>query len=160
MRRLTGLPPELGASARVLILGSFPGEASLAAAQYYAHPRNHFWRLLGVVLGEPLYELAYDERLRRIRAHRVGLWDTIVACERKGSLDGSIRNAEQGEIDRVRREAPQLRLACFNGKTAARAEPRWRSAGYATLILPSSSPAYTLSFEEKLEAWRAMGGAL
>ena len=160
MQRLTGLPPELGADTRVLILGSFPGEASLAAAQYYAHPRNHFWTLLGAVVGEPLYELPYDERLRRIAAHGIGLWDTIVACERRGSLDGSIRNAERGEIDRVRRMAPGLRLVCFNGKTAARAEPGWRAEGYRTLALPSSSPAYTRPFEEKLAAWRAIGDAL
>lgn len=154
------MPPRLDPDARLLILGSFPGEASLAAGQYYAHPRNHFWKLLGEVLAEPLVELSYEDRLRRIAAHRVGLWDTIVACEREGSLDGAIRNAERGDIDHVRDTAPLLRVVCFNGKTAARAEPGWRAAGYATLVLPSSSPAYTRPFEEKLEAWHAIGAAL
>lgn len=158
--RKHGLAPIVTADTRVLILGSFPGEASLAAAQYYAHPRNHFWPLLGAILGEPLLDLPYDERLQRIAEHRVGLWDTIVACERRGSLDGSIRKAERGDIDRIRHAAPQLRLVCFNGKTAARAEPGWREAGYATLVLPSTSPAYTRPFEEKLRAWRAIGDAL
>src|SRR5512140_2730271 len=119
--RKHGLAPVLGADACVLILGSFPGEASLAARQYYAHPRNHFWRLLGEVLGEPLAELPYRARLATIGRHRVGLWDTIVACERRGSLDAAIRNAERGEIDRVRHLAPTLRLVCFHGQTAARA---------------------------------------
>src|SRR5215216_1702364 len=103
MRR--GLPPILAADARVLILGSFPSEASLTARQYYAHPRNHFWPILGAVLGEPLATLPYAQRLERVRAHRVAIWDTIVACERPGSLDASIRNAERGEIARVRRIA-------------------------------------------------------
>jgi len=155
--RKTGLPPVLAADTRVLILGSFPGEASLTAGQYYAHPRNHFWPILGQLLGEPLPELPYAARLARLEAHHVGLWDTIVACERNGSLDGAIRNALPGEIAHVRRTAPAVRLVCFNGKTAARAEPRWRAAGYATLVLPSSSPAYTRPLAEKIAAWRAVG---
>ena len=159
-RRKHGLPPVLARHTRVLILGSFPGEASLAARQYYAHPRNHFWPMLGSVLGEPLADLAYPARLARIKALAVGLWDTIVACERRGSLDAAIRKAELGEIARVRRAAPALALVCFNGRTAARAEPLWRAAGYRTLVLPSSSPAYTRPLPEKLAAWRAIGDAL
>jgi hypoxanthine-DNA glycosylase len=150
------LPPVLAADARVLILGSFPSEASLAAHQYYAHPRNHFWPILGAVLDEPLATLTYAERLERVRAHRVAIWDTIIACERPGSLDASIRNAERGEIARVHRVARDLRAVCFNGGTAGRAEPAWREAGYATLVLPSTSPAYTRPLEEKLAAWRNM----
>ena len=108
-QRLEGLAPVIGRDARVLVLGSFPGAASLAARQYYAHPRNHFWPVLGAILGEPLATLAYRERLRRMRAHRVGVWDTIVACERRGSLDADIRNALQGR-DRSR-DARRTRVA-------------------------------------------------
>ena len=147
----------IAADARVLILGSFPSEASLAARQYYAHPRNHFWPILGEVLGEPLATLPYAERLARVKARRVAIWDTIVECERAGSLDAAIRNAEHGEIRRVRRIARALRAVCFNGKTAARARPAWADAGYDTLVLPSTSPAYTLAFAEKLGQWRALG---
>jgi len=143
--------------ARVLILGSFPSEASLAARQYYAHPRNHFWPILGDVLREPLAELPYPQRLLRVKAHRVAIWDTIVACERAGSLDAAIRNAEQGEIHRVQHVAPGLRAVCFNGKTAGRARSAWADAGYATLVLPSTSPAYTMPIAEKLERWREIG---
>ena len=154
---LRGLPPVIAADARVLILGSFPSEASLAAAQYYAHPRNHFWPILGDVLREPLAQLPYAERLARVKAHRVAIWDTIVACERSGSLDAAIRNAEQGEIHRVHRLARELRAVCFNGKTAARARAAWAEAGYATLVMPSTSPAYTLPIAEKLVLWRELG---
>ncbi|MBU6483394.1 MAG: DNA-deoxyinosine glycosylase [Betaproteobacteria bacterium] len=159
-RRRRGLPPVLGSDARVLILGSFPSEASLAARQYYAHPRNHFWPILGAVLGEALAELPYDQRLARVRAHRVGIWDTIVACERDGSLDAAIRNAECGEIARARRVARGLKAVCFNGRTAGRAGAAWREAGYATLVLPSTSPAYTLPLADKLAAWRALASWL
>ena len=152
--RKRGLPPVLGRDTRVLILGSFPGEASLAAKQYYAHPRNHFWPLVGALTGAPLATLPYRERLAALRAHRIGLWDIYVACSRRGSLDGAIRDAERGEVARVQRVAPGVRLVCFNGQTAARAIPVWRDAGYATLALPSSSPAYTRPFAEKLARWR------
>jgi hypoxanthine-DNA glycosylase len=155
-RRLRGLPPVIAPDARVLILGSFPSEASLAARQYYAHPRNHFWSILGAVLHEPLRELPYADRLSRVKAHRVAIWDTIVACERDGSLDAAIRNAERGEIARVRSVARDLQAVCFNGNTAGRARAAWANAGYATLILPSTSPAYTRPFADKLAAWREL----
>jgi TDG/mug DNA glycosylase family protein len=158
--RRRGLPPAIAPDARVLILGSFPSEASLAARQYYAHPRNHFWPILGEVLNEPLAQLPYAERLSRVKAHRVAIWDTIVECERAGSLDAAIRNAERGEIRRVQRIAKGLRAVCFNGKTAARAREAWADAGYETLVMPSTSPAYTLPFAEKLAKWRALSGML
>ena len=155
MRR-RGLAPLLAPDARVLILGSFPSEASLAARQYYAHPRNHFWPVLSALLNEPLVEMSYPARTARVRQHGIAIWDTIVACERKGSLDAAIRNAERGEIARVRRVARRLRAVCFNGGTAARAEPAWRAAGFATLVLPSTSPAYTIPLARKVDAWRAL----
>ncbi|HET9046620.1 MAG TPA: DNA-deoxyinosine glycosylase [Casimicrobiaceae bacterium] len=154
--RRRGLPPVLAADARVLILGSFPSEASLAAKQYYAHPRNHFWPILGAVLNEPLAALPYHERLARARSHGVAIWDTIVACERPGSLDADIRNAEHGEIARVHRVAKGLRAVAFNGGTAARAAPAWRNLGYEVLLMPSTSPAYTRPIAEKIVAWREL----
>lgn len=149
-----GLPPVLDAATRVLILGSFPGVASLAARQYYAHPRNHFWPLLGALLDSPLKDMPYASRLAALRAHRIGLWDSIVRCARAGSADTAIRRAELAEIALAQRRSPELELVCFNGQTAARAAPRWREAGYAVRLLPSSSPAYTLPFADKLAAWR------
>jgi hypoxanthine-DNA glycosylase len=154
---LEGLAPVLSRDVRVLILGSFPGAASLAAAQYYAHPRNHFWPLLAAVTGVPLPSLPYRRRLSALLATGIGLWDAIVACRRQGSLDGAIRDATPGEAAHVRRAAPALALVCFNGQTSARALPTWRDAGYKTMVLPSSSPAYTRPFAEKLAAWHAIG---
>ncbi|MEO8346767.1 MAG: DNA-deoxyinosine glycosylase [Betaproteobacteria bacterium] len=158
--RLRGLAPIVASDARVLILGSFPSEASLAAGQYYAHPRNHFWPLLAAVLDEPLPALAYSVRLARLKARGIAVWDTIVSCDRNGSLDTAIRNAQRGEVRRIEARAPDLKLVAFNGGTAFHAEPAWRAAGYATLALPSSSPAYTRPVAEKLETWRAISAYL
>lgn len=158
--RQRGLAPVVDARTRVLVLGSFPGAASLAARQYYAHPRNHFWPILAVVLDEPLAALPYAERLVRLAARGVGLWDVIVACRRPGSLDASIRDAEHGEVDRMHRAAPALAAVAFNGNTAARRAAAWAAAGYATVKLPSTSPAYTRPFAEKLAAWRALAAWL
>lgn len=156
MTRARGLPPVLPRDARVLVLGSFPGVASLAARQYYAHPRNHFWPVLGALLDEPLPALPYEDRLERIAARGIALWDTIVACEREGSLDQAIRRATRAEVSRVRRASPAIEVVAFNGSTAAKAAPRWRDAGYETIALPSTSPAYTRPLAEKLDAWRAL----
>jgi len=151
-----GLPPVVDPETRVLVLGSFPGVASLAARQYYAHPRNHFWPIMAAILEEPLTGLAYAARLRRMRARGVGLWDIIVACHRVGSSDTAIRNAERGDVERIHRIARSLAVVCFNGNTAATAEPVWREAGCTTLRMPSTSPAYTRPLADKLAVWREL----
>jgi len=152
---LTGFPPVVDSATRILILGSFPGEASLAAQQYYAHPRNQFWRLLSAVLKDELTPLSYEQRLQRLLTHRVGLWDVLAACEREGSLDAAIRRAQANEFAMLKHQCPQLEKVCFNGKTSGRFEPLFAAAGFRTLVLPSSSPANAqLSFEEKLAQWK------
>jgi hypoxanthine-DNA glycosylase len=157
--KLRGLPPVFDAGARCLILGSFPSPASLAAAQYYAHPQNQFWRLLGDSLGEPLASLPYAERLTRVRAHGVAIWDVYRACRREGALDSAIREAEDNALDRLFQQAPRLHAVLFNGKTAARFAGIFSGRGLAVHGLPSSSPAYTLAYTEKLRCWRSALGA-
>jgi hypoxanthine-DNA glycosylase len=144
----------------VLVLGSFPGAASLAAGQYYAHPRNHFWPIVGALIGLPLAALPYEQRIAALLGAGIGLWDTIIACRREGSLDGAIREPQWGSPSRARAAASGLALICFNGQTAARARPAWRDAGLATITLPSTSPAYTRPFADKLAAWRVIDDAL
>ncbi|MCG1019155.1 MULTISPECIES: DNA-deoxyinosine glycosylase [Burkholderiaceae] len=153
---LQGFPPVIRPDTTILVLGSFPGEASLGAGQYYAHPRNQFWRLLGAVLNEPeLQELAYDARLERVLKHGIGIWDVLAACHREGSLDSAIRHAKPNDFVSLKSHAPLLKKVCFNGKTAGRFADVIGAAGYETLVLPSSSPAHAmLSFEQKLSCWR------
>jgi hypoxanthine-DNA glycosylase len=153
---LQGFPPVIDAGVERLILGSFPSAASLAAGQYYAHPRNQFWPILGRLLGEPLVELPYVERLPRVLAHRVGIWDVYGACERAGSADTAIRKGRPNAFKRLRQLAPHLRDVAFNGSAAARFRPLFEQAGFAVRVLPSTSPAHAgRSFEEKLALWAA-----
>lgn len=156
---LTGLPPLLNGDTRTLILGSFPGEASLTAKQYYAHPRNQFWPLLSEVLAEQLTALPYAERLLRLQAHAIGLWDVIAACEREGSLDAAIRHPQSNDFASLKQRCPQLTRVCFNGKTSGKFAPAFADAGFETVVLPSSSPANAqLSFAQKLAFWQSIAG--
>jgi len=156
---LTGLAPVIAPDTRILLLGSFPGAASLAAQQYYAHPRNQFWKLVGALVGEDLYGLPYDERLPRLLAHRFGLWDVLAACEREGSLDASIRKPAANDFERLRHLCPQFETVGFNGQASGKFAPQFAQAGYRTVVLPSSSPAHmAMTFEQKLAVWRQLAG--
>lgn len=154
---LTGLAPVLAPDTRVLVLGSFPGAASLAAGRYYAHPRNQFWRLISAVVKEDLASLPYEERLPRLLAHRFGLWDVLAGCEREGSLDSAIRNPAANDFERLRALCPELETVGFNGQASGKFAPQFAAAGYRTVVLPSSSPAHmAMSFEQKLKVWRQL----
>jgi TDG/mug DNA glycosylase family protein len=151
----TGLPPIARADARLFVLGSLPGDASLAAQRYYAHPQNQFWRLMGHVIGEELHELPYEQRLERLAAHRIGLWDVIGSASRAGSLDQAIRNANHNRIDRLVHDFRELRAVAFNGGKAAVIGRRLigEAAGLTLIDLPSSSPANTTPLAAKAAAW-------
>jgi hypoxanthine-DNA glycosylase len=152
---LQGFPPVIDTNTHTLILGSFPGEASLRAQQYYAFKQNQFWRLLSGALNDNLVELAYPERLLRLLAHGIGLWDVFSACRRQGSLDSAIRQGAPNDFDALRRNYPKLKTLCFNGNTAGKMRAQLEQMTYRTLQLPSSSPAYAqMPFEEKLEYWK------
>lgn len=154
--RLLGLPPVLTPDSRLLVLGSFPGVASLQAQQYYGHPRNHFWPLLSALWGVDLVGASYAERLAEVRRRGLGLWDIYASCRREGSLDQAIEDAEFNDLASLRRLAPKLQLVAHNGGESARAMRHVASLGYAVLRLPSTSPANaSWSFDRKLNAWRA-----
>jgi hypoxanthine-DNA glycosylase len=152
---LTGLPPVADAGIKVLILGSFPSPASLQAGMYYAHKQNHFWRILAALLSQPLPELPLAERYACLLQHGIGLWDIYGRCRRQGALDAAIRDGEFNDFAALLAQAPRLRRVCFNGQTAARIQKHFVGLGFEVSALPSSSPAYTLPFAEKLTRWRA-----
>lgn len=159
MAVLRGLPPIIDERARALVLGSFPSEASLAAGQYYAHRRNQFWPMLSALIGSPLPDMDYMARQAAVRAAGLAIWDVFARCEREGSLDSAIRNAKPNDFRRLRGWAPDLALVCFNGRTAARLVETMADLGYATAVLPSTSPAHAgMSFGAKVAAWRAALG--
>jgi hypoxanthine-DNA glycosylase len=154
---LAGLAPVISPDTRLVVLGSFPGVASLAAQQYYGHPRNAFWRLLSALWGEDLVAQPYVDRLAALARHRVGLWDVYRACEREGSLDSAIRAAEPNDLVSLKTLAPGLRAVAHNGAESARARRATAGLGLEVHALPSTSPANAAwSFERKLAAWRAV----
>jgi hypoxanthine-DNA glycosylase len=150
-----GLPPAATGDARLFILGSLPGDASLSARQYYAHPRNSFWRLVGSIVGEDLPSLDYPGRLERLAEHRIGLWDVVARATRRGSLDQAIRQAGHNPLADYFAGFPELEAVAFNGSAAAAAGRRLLAGleGLTLIDLPSSSPANTMPFDQKRQAW-------
>ncbi|HTT06567.1 MAG TPA: DNA-deoxyinosine glycosylase [Steroidobacteraceae bacterium] len=162
MTRAKSFAPVIAPDARILILGSMPGTASLAAAQYYAHPCNQFWRILGEICGAGP-DLAYPMRLERLRARGIALWDVLASCVRPGSLDSAIEHASAiaNDVPALLHTAPGIRRIGCNGATAYHGVRRYfggelDARGIQVLRLPSTSPANAgWSLARKLAAWRA-----
>ncbi|WP_321929394.1 DNA-deoxyinosine glycosylase [Paraburkholderia guartelaensis] len=152
--------PVVDAHTRVLILGSLPGEASLAHQQYYAHKQNRFWHLIGEVIGEALPGMNYEARLQALLAHRVGLWDVIAQAKREGSLDSRIRDHAANDLVALVATLPNLACIAFNGGTAARIGTQALAVSRVSLDLvklPSSSPAYAaVPYAGKLREWEKL----
>lgn len=145
--------------ARLFVLGSLPGDASLAAQRYYAHPTNQFWRLLGAAIDEDLQSLDYDLRLQRLAERRIGLWDVIASASRPGSLDQSIRDAQHNQIAYLLRDFADLKAIAFNGTTASAIGRKLIGvppAGLTLIDLPSSSAANTRPVDAKAAVWRSL----
>jgi hypoxanthine-DNA glycosylase len=138
---LDGLAPIADAHTRLIVLGSFPGVASLRAQQYYGHPRNHFWPILSALWQVDLQTAPYAQRLAAVRAHGLGIWDVYASCEREGSLDSAIENARLNDLAGLRRRAPRLEAIAHNGGESARAMRHTRALGLPVHRLPSTSPA-------------------
>ena len=149
--------PVVDDQTRLLILGSLPGDASLKAAQYYAHPQNAFWRLIGGVIGRDLVALPYPDRLEALKGAGVGLWDVIASAERAGSLDAAIRSPEAADLVGLIDSLPTLGVVAFNGATAAKMGRRILDRrGLPLIDLPSSSPAHARPLVEKVERWAVL----
>jgi len=143
---------------RVLILGSLPGERSLAERRYYAHPSNRFWELTGAVIDRDLRALAYDDRLAALRDAGVGLWDSVATARREGSLDAAIRDVQATDLGALVASLPALRAVAFNGGTSARIGHAQLAGATATIFdLPSSSAAHAgMPLAVKRERWLAL----
>lgn len=187
-QRLLGLPPVASAQTVVLILGSFPGAASLRARQYYAHPQNHFWKILQALWPQhplpPVGPGGYEARCAWLLERRLGLWDVYASCEREGSLDTSIRNPEVNDFAHLHGQCPRLSAVAHNGgesfkhakavQASLQAQGLLQQTGPAygaspspvggvrieSVRLPSTSPANaSWSFDRKLDAWAALMAA-
>lgn len=152
---LHGLPPILDAHTRLIVLGSFPGVASLQAQRYYQHPRNQFWTILGALWGLPLPDMTYPDRCSALLAHGLGLWDVYARCERQGSLDRAIQHAELNDLASLRERCPQLEAVAHNGAESHRHARHTRALGLPVYRLPSTSPAHAAqTAQQKTTAWR------
>lgn len=152
-------PPVVDTDTRLLILGSLPGDASLAQQQYYAHPQNRFWHLLSDVLDVNLLEIDYQQRLQSLLEHRIGLWDVVAQAKREGSLDSKITERDDNDLLGLLNTLPHLKAIAFNGGTAHKIGLKIlgaRADAYQIYALPSSSPAYTLPYSEKLKLWQIL----
>lgn len=157
--RKRSFPPVVDPQVRLLVLGSLPGERSLAEQRYYAHPQNQFWALIGAAIGRDLTALAYDERLAALLAAHVGLWDVVASAQRRGSTDAALEDVERHDIAALAANLPALRAIAFNGGTALRYGRRQLgadSARWEIVALPSSSPLHTIGLAAKLPAWEAL----
>ena len=155
---LHSFPPVVRKDARILILGSMPGGESLRRQQYYAHPRNAFWRIMGTLFGfSP--DLPYEDRLKALKKHHAALWDSLAGCDRSGSLDTNIRNPEPNDISGLLKQNPSIRTIFCNGSASFQFLKKYHPRLFADpeleiIQLPSTSPAAAVySFEEKLERW-------
>jgi TDG/mug DNA glycosylase family protein len=163
MRRIESFPPVASPKARLLILGSMPGQLSLDKQQYYAHPRNSFWFIMGELFSFPITS-PYEDRIEILRRKRIALWDVIGSCSRPGSLDSNIDNSSLHPNDIVTflDAHPRIRAVFFNGAKAEQAYQRHVAPGLAKggkeltcRRLPSTSPAHAgMNREQKLTAWQ------
>ncbi len=167
MSRISGFAPVIGSRPRVLVLGSMPSERSLAQQEYYGHPQNAFWRIMGDLFGAGR-NLPYAQRLLQLQQQRIALWDVVESCERPGSLDANISGARANDFAKLFLNHATISHVFFNGRKAAdefrrKVRPQLDIRGYApdSQILPSTSPAHAaLSYEQKLHEWAVIRDVL
>ena len=161
---LTGLAPLVSSQTRLLILGSFPGVASLQARQYYGHPQNQFWRILRTILGNICASSSLNCCVSSYQIHsewllskKLGVWDVYASCEREGSLDSNIRQAELNNFSTLKTLCPNLQAIAHNGGESFKHAKHTQNLGVPVFRLPSTSPANaSWSFERKVAAWRGV----
>lgn len=154
MNRISSFPPLISEDSKVLILGSVPGIKSLEMQEYYAHPQNKFWRIL-FELFEEEFTTDYCEKIKLLKKYKIGVWDVIDSCERKGSLDTEIKNENHHNISKLLEDFPSIKVIFCNGqksfKTLNKIVPN--QLELPIFVLPSTSPAYTIPYEKKLQEW-------
>lgn len=154
MNRISSFPPLVFENSKILILGSVPGIKSLEMQQYYAHPRNKFWKILFELFQED-FTSDYTERVNLLQKNHIALWDVIDSCERKGSLDVKIKNEKRNDIEKFLSENPNIKAIFCNGQKAFKNVQKNKDlvALIPIFVLPSTSPAHAVPDDIKLEAW-------
>jgi len=158
--RIFSFPPAVGNAPEFLILGSMPGEESLRQQQYYAHPKNLFWKIMGSLLNFEHEKTPYAERLEILKQNKIALWDVTHSCIRPGSMDSDIKHAELNDFNTFFSEHPSIKRVLCNGQTSFKIFSKYAHSGklynIEVIPLPSTSPAFaSMRFEQKLDAWRS-----
>ena len=152
---INSFPPFVNSQTKILILGTMPGIASLEKQEYYAHKRNHFWKIMYTLLNNlPISEI-FEEKIQLLQANNIGLWDVLENCERKGSLDIHIKNQKENDFETLFKEFPGVSKIIFNGKESHKyfLKKFGQIKGITYYVMPSTSPANTMSFDNKLKIW-------
>ncbi|MDR2231440.1 MAG: DNA-deoxyinosine glycosylase [Flavobacteriaceae bacterium] len=153
--RINSFPPFIDKDSKILILGTVPGVKSLEMQQYYAHPQNHFWKIMFHLLAEPMTS-DYEEKVAMLQRNGIAIWDTIESCVRKGSKDTDIKNEEANDIAELLKEFPNIKAVFCNGQKAFKnlsKQLKNKEVGINFYGLPSTSPLHTVGFEKKLPEW-------
>ena len=157
MERISSFPPIISKSSKILILGSVPGIKSLEMQEYYAHPQNKFWKILFEIFEED-FTINYSEKIKFLEKNNVAVWDVIDSCERQGSLDTKILNEVANDISKLLEEFPNIEAIFCNGQKSFKNLNKILSENFQIPLfaLPSTSPSYTISFQNKLEQWKTI----
>ena len=152
---ITSFPPFINSDTEILILGTMPGIASLEKQEYYAHPRNHFWKIIYTLFDSMPVSGVFNEKIKFLQLNKIGLWDVLENCERRGSLDVHIKNQIENDFESLFQEFSGINKIVFNGKESYRffANKFGQIEGITYYVMPSTSPANTIAFENKLKSW-------
>ena len=155
--RISSFPPIVDETSKILILGSIPGVKSLEKQQYYAHPQNKFWKIIFELFHEDFTD-NYEERINILKKNHIALWDVIDSCERKGSLDSEIKNEEANQIEELLEQYPDITAIFCNGRKSYKNLQKVLGKNFKIpiILMPSTSPLHTVSFEKKLEDWKSI----
>lgn len=155
---LHSFPHFIDSNTEILILGTMPGAASLAKQEYYAHPRNHFWKIICTFFEELPIPEKFEDKIKILQSNKIGLWDVLENCERKGSLDIHIKNHTENDFEALFEKYPKIKKIVFNGKQShAFFYKRFgKIEGITYYVMPSTSPANTMTFENKLKIWSSI----
>ena len=161
MNRISSFPPIVSKDSKILILGSVPGIKSLEKQEYYAHPQNKFWRILFELFQED-FTTDYAEKIELLNKNKIAVWDVIDSCERKGSLDTEIKNEAHHDILQLLQDFPSIKVIFCNGQKSFKSLRKILpdDMKIPILVLPSTSPAYTIPYQQKLKDWSVLKSIL
>ena len=155
MYMINSFPAFVDSNTKILILGTMPGIASLTKQEYYGNPRNHFWRIMYTLFDTLPVSDSFEEKIELLQKNKIGLWDVLENCERKGSLDIHIKNHKENDFEMLFKQYPEILTIVFNGKESHKyfIKKFGQIEGITYYVMPSTSPANTMSFENKLKIW-------